>query len=397
MAARFFFLLLVLLLFFPAARAEQWEDILEEARGQTVYFNAWGGSGPVNEYIQWTSDQVKAQYGVTLIHVKVADVAEVVSRVLVEKTAGREEGGSVDLIWINGENFRTMKKNNLLFGPFSHLLPNYSLVDIENKKTTLFDFTEPVDHMESPWGMARLVFIYDSNRVNGHPRSMEELLKFAARHPGRFTYPGIPGFHGTTFIKQALLELVPEQSVLYRPVEEADFETCTRPLWDFLDKLHPLMWRKGTVFLESTSKMISLLNDGEIFISLSFNPNEAANAVASMELPESVRTYVHDDGTIGNTHFLAIAFNSSAWQGAMVTANFLLSPAAQARKADPKVWGDPTVLGMHHLLESEKELFDSIEMPAASLPAGEPAPVLQEPHVSWVKALEKAWLKRYHQ
>jgi ABC-type uncharacterized transport system YnjBCD substrate-binding protein len=32
-----------------------------------------------------------------------------------------------------------------------------------------------------------------------------------------------------------------------------------------------------------------------------------------------------------------------------VTANFLLSPEAQARKQDPKVWGDPTVLAMERL------------------------------------------------
>ena len=51
-------------------------------------------------------------------------------------------------------------------------------------------------------------------------------------------------------------------------------------------------------------------------------------------------------GTIGNTHFVAIPYNSSAKEGAQVVANFLLSPEAQARKLDPTVWGDPTVLGL---------------------------------------------------
>ena len=57
-----------------------------------------------------------------------------------------------------------------------------------------------------------------------------------------------------------------------------------------------------------------------------------------------MRSFVFDGGTLGNTHFVAIPFNANAAAGAMVLANFLMSPEAQARKQDPKVWGDPTVL-----------------------------------------------------
>ena len=389
--------LTMVLLLGGIAHAGEWEDIKKQARGQTVYFNAWGGSQPINDYIQWAANEVKNDYGVKVIHVKATDIAGVVSRIMVEKSAGKNEGGSVDLMWINGENFKNMKSNALLYGPFSQKLPHYALVDVENKQTTVFDFTVPVDNMESPWGMAQLVFMYDSQRLDHPPKNMTGLLEFAKKNPGRFTYPGIPGFHGTTFIKQAMLELCADPDALSRPVDEQAFDDLTRPLWDYLDALHPLMWRKGKAFPESASKMIPLLNDNEIFISLSFNPNEAANAIANSELPESVRTYVHESGTIGNSHFVAIPFNASAKAGAMVFANFLLSPNAQARKSDPKVWGDPTVLGMDKLSPAQKTLFDAIETPEATLPAKALAKVLPEPHVSWVTALEKAWLDRYHQ
>lgn len=379
------------------ALAGEWDQILERAQGQTVYFNAWGGSQPINNYIQWASDTVQERFGITVIHVKTTDIAGVVSRILVEKSASKNKGGSVDLMWINGENFKTMKENNLLYGPFSGILPNYTLVDTENKKTVLYDFTVPVDHMESPWGMAQLVFMYDTAQISKHPETMKELLAFAEKNPGRFTYPGIPGFHGTTFIKQAMLELVQNPEILYQPVDMKDFEKQTQPLWNFLDRLHPLMWRKGKVFPESASKMLGLLNDNEIFISLSFNPNEAANAIENKELPESVRTYIHNGGTIGNSHFVAIPFNSSAKEGAMVFADFLLSPLAQAKKSDPKVWGDPTVLDINKLSPSQKALFSAIETPPATLDSESLGKVLPEPHVSWVDALEKAWLKRYHQ
>ena len=203
---------------FSQAVAKDWSEIEKQANGQTVYFNAWGGSQTINEYIQWAARQVQKKHNVRVIHVKATDISDVVSRILVEKAADKKTNGSVDLMWINGENFKAMKENKLLYGPFSQKLPYYQLVDIENKKTLLYDFTTPVDNMESPWGMAQLVFSYDSKQVKKHPKNMLDLLAFAKENPGRFTYPSIPGFHGTTFIKQVLHELIHDPEVLNQPV-----------------------------------------------------------------------------------------------------------------------------------------------------------------------------------
>ena len=400
---RRFLTLLALLVFLlpvpnPAQSGEkQWQQILQSAQGQTVYFNGWGGSDVINDYIRWSADELQKRYGVTLKHVKVTDIGEVVSRILAEKSGGRDRGGSVDLMWINGENFHTMKKNGLLLDPYAQLLPNSSLVDTENKKSTLYDFTVPVDNMEVPWGMAQLVFLYDTKLVAKPPKDMAQLLEFARSKPGRVTYPAPPNFYGTTFIKQALIELVADRDVLYKPVSEADFNKVTKPLWVYLDQLHPYLWRKGKAFPASAPEMKRLLNDGEIFISLSFNPLEASNSIATGELPETIRTYVHESGTIGNTHFIAIPYNGSAREGAMVVANFLLSPEAQARKSDPAVWGDPTVLSLQKLSAPQQALFTSVDQGIATLSPDELGQVLLEPHASWVDALEKGWLKRYSQ
>ena len=389
---------LLLSIFFLSAdpaHSSEWDEIVKKARGQTVYFNGWGGSDPINDYVRWAGDQVKERYQVNVKHVKVSDIGEVVSRILAEKSGGRDRGGSVDLMWINGENFNTMKQNNLLQPPYSQLLPNLPLVDSENKKSTRFDFTVPVDNMEVPWGMAQLVFLYDQAHVKTHPENMKELLAFARENPGRVSYPLPPNFHGTTILKQALIELTADRDQLFRPVSESDFEKVTAPLWEYLDQLHPHMWRRGTSFPANGSEMKRLLNDGELFIALSFNPAEASNGIATGELPESIRTYVHDTGTIGNSHFVAIPFNASAREGALVFANFLLSPEAQARKADPAVWGDPTVLAMNKLNPEQRELFENIPHGIATLSPEELGTVLLEPHASWVAALEKGWLSRY--
>jgi len=374
--------------------ASDWTSITQKAKGQTVYFHAWGGDENINDYIQWAIKRVRNDYGVTVKHVK--NVApNAVNQILSEKTAGKDTNGAVDLMWINGENFANMKANGLLYGAFTQNLPNYAFVDTENKPTTLYDFTTPVDNLEAPWGMAQLVFMHDTEHAPTAPKSALELLKFSQNNPGRFTYPAPPAFHGTTFVKQILIELTEKNEALYAPVELADFDAITAPLWDYLDTLHPLMWQKGKTFTDGAPRLKQLLNDGEIYISLSFNPFSASNAIANGELPTSIRTYIHSSGTIGNTHFVTIPYNSGSSEGAMVFANFLMSAEAQARKADTKVWGDPTVLAMSKLAANDKKIFSELPVGEATLSNEELANVLLEPHASWVEAIEKAWLTRY--
>ena len=135
-----------------------------------------------------------------------------------------------------------------------------------------------------------------------------------------------------------------------------------------------------------------MLADGEALMALTFNPNEPANLVAAGELPETTIAWQHRDGTIGNTHFVAIPVNARAKAAAQVTANFLLSPEAQARKADLKVWGDPTVLDVSKLSAPDKALFPSQALPGS---VKDPAPTIPEPHGSWVPLIEAVWLERY--
>ncbi len=373
-----------------------WAAVLAEARGQTVYWNAWAGEARINDYMAWVGDEVKSRFGVDLIHVKVNDAAEVVSRVLAEKSAGKAEGGSVDLIWINGENFAAMKRQGLLLGEaWSTELPNYDAVDVEGKPTVVNDFTVPVDGLEAPWGMAQLVFYHDTVRTPAPPKTALDLLNWAKANPGRFTYPQPPDFTGSTFLKQVLYEMVINPNVLMQPVEEADFDAVTAPLFLYLDALHPVMWRQGRAFPQNASALRNLLADGEIEIAFSFHQSEASAAIAKGELPDTVRSFIFDAGTIGNTHFVAIPFNASAKAGAMVVADFLMSADAQIEKQKPDVWGDFTVLAMDKLKAEDRARFEAIDLGVATLAPADLVPVLPEPHPSWMTRLEAAWAARY--
>ncbi|KQY23865.1 hypothetical protein ASD32_27035 [Rhizobium sp. Root483D2] len=381
-----------------ATDAANWDQVLSDARGETVYFNAWGGSANINAYMQWAGDAVKARYGVSVVQVKLDDTAKAVTTVLAEKTAGRNRDGSVDLIWINGENFAAMKRQGLLFSPdWATKLPNWGLVDIDNQPTTRTDFTIATEGLESPWGAAKLVFFYDEARTQKKdlPDNTQDLLAFSQAHPGRFSYPQPPDFTGSSFLKQVLSERIDDPSKLQKPVDEATFDRDVAPLFAYLDQLHPLLWRKGKAFPQNYPDMKQKLADGELDIIFAFNPAEASAAISAGELPGSVRSFVFSKGTLGNTHFVAIPYNAKAKAGALVLANFLLSPEAQLRKQDPAIWGDPTVLAMRKLPEADRAAFAALDLGIATLPPDRLGPALPEPHPDWMTRIEAEWTKRY--
>ncbi|MEC4766242.1 ABC transporter substrate-binding protein [Halomonas sp. CUBES01] len=395
---RFTLMAPLLALALPAVAAPDpgnWQDVLAEAEGQTVYWNAWGGDSRTNRYIDWVAKQMQAQHNVTVEHVKLDDTSSAVSRVLAEKQAGNDDDGSIDLIWINGENFAAMRDRDLLFGPFAESLPNFALTNAAENPEVVTDFTLPTEGFESPWGKAQITFYYDADQVDTPPQDMQALLDWARANPGQFSYPKIPDFTGSTFLKQALIELTDQDEALYQPVEESDFEAVTAPLWAYLDALHPHLWRSGRTFPDSGPNLRTLMSDGELSLAFSFYPTDAAVAVREYELPESVRSYVLDGGTLGNVHFVAIPYNSPHKAGAMILADFLMSPEAQAQKQSLAMWGDRSVLDIESLDAEDQALFEQGDRHPSELPADALSNTLPEPHPSWMTALQDAWLERY--
>jgi putative thiamine transport system substrate-binding protein len=371
-----------------------WDAVLKEDNGQTVYWNAWGGSTTTNDFIAWVGDRVAEEYGVTLEHVKLTDTADAVARVLAEQQAGKNEGGAVDIIWINGANFASMKQQDLLFGPFADQLPNWQYVDVDGK-TVQTDFTVPTEGYESPWAMAQVVFMYDTADIDAPLTSMDAILDWSTAHPGRFTYPQPPDFLGATFLKQALLDLTDDAAALSQEATPETFAKVSAPLWDYLDALTPTLWREGKAYPQTGPQQLQLINDGEIDLAISFSPGEASTAIANFQLPDTVRTYVLDKGTLGNASYLAIPYNANAAAGAMVVANFILSPEAQAHGLDPLNLGYGTVLDMAKLSDEQRAAFDKIDLGIATLTPAQLGTALPEPHPSWMTMLTEEWTKRY--
>ncbi len=376
------------------AETETWDSILSKARGQTVDWFMWGGSPSVNAYVNgYVALQVKQLYGVTLRQVPVKDIAEVISKLLIEKQAGKNEHGEADLLWINGENFRTCKRNELLYGPFADMLPNQKLVNWE-RASVRNDFGEPVEGLESPYGSAQVVLAYDMARIPTPPASIGQLLDWIRKNPGKFTYPAPPDFTGSTFVRHVFYHVAGDVESWQGEFDEQKFEEAAAKTYQRLRDLAPFLWREGKTYPESPVRLAQLFADGEVEFAINYNPSDASKKIHDGLYPETVRTFVFEEGTIANTHFVAIPFNASDKEGAMVVANFLLSPEAQFKKADPSVWGDLPAIDPVRLDDIWRERFAKQPRGIATLSDE----VLQkhqlpEPPSEVLIRLEKGWDK----
>lgn len=383
----------------------RWQQVESSGKDQSVYFYAWGGDAQINAYIQWAAKQVKAKYNINLVHVKLSDTSEAVSRVLTEKSANNHTKGSVDLIWINGDNFATMSEHSLLLKQWANKLPNFSYTDPSNNPAVNFDFGIPTNGMEAPWGQASLTFYYDSLAIDGTanntlPTTLNQLLSWSAQNPGRFSYPKPPDFLGMSFLKYALVVLHQQsddtlKAQLNQPATVQNTAQVLNPLWDFLNQLHPTLWRDGRHFMQSGAQMRRLVGDTELSIAFTFSAPEVPAAVKRYDLPKSIRSYAMQDGSLSNTHFVAIPYNASHAQSAQLVANFLLSPKAQAHKQKPSVWGDKSVLIQSTLSQEQQALFKTVKPHPSALPLNSIKRTLSEPHPSWVNAIMQGWQARF--
>nr|WP_283107829.1 ABC transporter substrate-binding protein [Shewanella basaltis] len=379
-----------------------WEEIESRGSNQDVYFHAWGGDPQINRYIQWVAEQVKQQYQINLHHVKLTDTGEAVSRVLAEKSANNDNNGKVDLVWINGENFAAMAKHQLLTPNWVAQLPNFALTDPDNNPAMSRDFGVPTQGMEAPWGKAALTFYYDSRATLSAPQTLQQLSAWAKQHPGRFTYPKPPDFLATSFLKYALIVLNDSQPeaikhLLYQPATTQSQALLLPVLWQYLDELHPYLWRKGQHFMASGMELRRLIGDGELALAFTFSAAEIPAAVARFELPNSSRSYRMLDGSLSNIHFVAIPYNAAHRDSAKLVTNFLLSPQAQAHKQQANVWGDASVLAISKLTGEQQAWFapPKLSHPSATIANQAISPALSEPDPSWSKVISALWLERY--
>ena len=334
-----------------------YDEIVEKAKGTSVNLYGWGGDDKRN---QWLDDYIipkmKEDYDIDVNRVGM-DIDEILNLMVAEKDS---EDGDVDVVWINGENFENAKKNGLLFGPITQVLPNFNdYVDGEDEGIK-YDFGEPVENMEAPYGGAQFVFMYDSSKIDNPPKNAEELLELAKANPGKITYASLPDFTGSAFIRNIISDIQGYEDFMDKDLTKEELRKMLKPTIDYLNELKPYLWNEGQSYPADNPTLTNMFADGELIMAMSYNPNAASTGVVDGQFNENVRTAVFDKGTIANTHFLAISKGSSNKDAATVLINLILSPEAQISKADPEVLGDLPIIDYNKLTDDQKKMYDEI-------------------------------------
>ena len=339
-----------------------WDAVLAAAEGTTLDLHMWGGSTEISAFVDDTYGARLAELGITLNRVPLSDTADAVNAVLGELEAGVDADGSVDLIWINGENFATMRQADALLTGWAEDLPNAQLVDWDDPAVA-FDAGLPVDGDESPWGSAQFQFVHDTDRtdVDDLPRSYDELADWIVDNPGRFTYPAPPAFHGTRFLKQWFYELSGGHERWLDGFDEEAYEEASAELWELLDELRPHLWREGETYPDDIAELDRLFANDEVDLTFTQLPAGIGANIEAGTLPATAEPFVFDTGTIGDHHYLAIPVNAADAPAAMVFADLVLEPELQATKLDPaNGWGDGIAISPDRLDDDEIASLEAV-------------------------------------
>lgn len=370
-----------------------WEEVVKTARGGTVNWFLWGGSDNINRYVtEFIGGILKSEYDITLNRVGLTDTAEAVNIVLGEKESGVTDKGSVDMIWINGENFRTMKQGGLAYCGYTDTLPNNKLVNWDNPAVAN-DFGVPVDGCEVPWSKAQFAFAYDTARTENPPRSIPELLEWIKANPGQFTYSAPPDFNGSVFVRHVFYHAAGGVNNLLGDFDQAKFDDVAAKTWKILNDIEPHLWREGKTYPTSINALQQLFANSEVDLYFNYEPAGVGVNIENGTFPPTVKGYGLTDGTIGNTNYTIIPFNSPNKAAALVLQNVLLSGAAQYEKALPDVWGTKPAIEVSRTSADIQAKFGTLKQHPAVVPAAELAKnSLPELQAAWITAIEKGWL-----
>jgi putative spermidine/putrescine transport system substrate-binding protein len=375
-----------------ALKAMTWDEVTAEAKGGTVNLFMWGGSDTINAYVSgYVADRLTADYDITLNRVPITDAADIVNQVLTEKEAGVTDAGAVDLIWINGENFRSMKQGDLAFCGYTSLLPNDALIDWSNPAIAN-DFGVPVDGCEVPWNTVQFAFAHDSAKTPEPPRDMAALITWIKANPGQFSYPAPPDFTGSAFLRHVFIHAAGGPESLLGPFDQAKFDATAAKTWAILNEIEPFLWREGTTYPTTVTQLNELFANGEVAFTFNYDPAQFGLAVQAGTYPETTRSFGLTDGTIGNTNYTLIPFNSPNKAAAMVAQNLLLSDEAQLEKAKTEIWGAAPAIDIARISPEAQAGFAAIKTHPSVVPATELAKAaLPELQADWLTAIEKGW------
>lgn len=378
----------------PGYEGYSWEDVLGAASGGTVNWYTYSDNngtslGPYNKWIDtWLIPNLAENFAINLVRHPISNTGDAVDKIINEINAGYGmNNGTVDLIWINGENFYKLKSGGYAYGPWATKVPNAVNYDFQSDAIK-YDFGATTNGYEMPYNGAQVVFIYDSAKVNASDISdMDSLLAWVKANPNQFTY-ATPRFMddtgsdfdndytGSVFIRHVFYNTVPDYTkFMGTSVNEALYDQYAPTFYKTLRDLQPYLYNASSLSAErkgyptSQGEVDDLFSTGKITVTLSYDIGHAAYMIEAGEWPSTTRSIVLTSGTIANTNFVLIPANAKNKLPAVVAGNYIASAQAMFSRAQPEVIGalqvyDPTCTNF--VSGGWNDAFAYIDQPAAT-------------------------------
>jgi putative spermidine/putrescine transport system substrate-binding protein len=197
--------------------------------------------------------------------------------------------------------------------------------------------------------------IYDSAKLQQPPRTLAEFAAYWQAHPGVFTLAD--DFSGYTLLKSWMIELAGGAKELDGKFSEEKYNKYATQLWEFINKNKKNFWKNGETFPAGNTQVAQMFASGELHFGMSFSTADIDLKIRDGVYPATTRAFLPAAGSIQNASYVGIPYNAGQIATALVVINFLISPEAQAKKANLEYTGSRTVLNMDKLSEEEKKLF----------------------------------------
>ncbi len=370
---------------------QSWEQITEKAKGTTVTWMKYAGDKKSNKYIDDVLvPRMKEKFGITLKIIP-GQGPSIVSSIMSEKEASVDKG-QTDMIWINGETFFQIQQFQGLFGPIDYKLPNSEFINYEDP-IIKYDFQQEIKGYEAPWGKASFIALTDAAKVKTPPVSMQDFETYWKANPGKFTLS--LDFTGYTLLKTWLIELAGSSDNLNGDFDQNKYDKYSGQLWDFINRNKKYFWKKGETFPESAVTIAQLYATGEVNFGFSFGFTAVDKGIKEGLFPKTTIGYVLKPGSIHNTSYLAVPFNATNKEGALVVINYLISPEAQIEKSDINNNGGTPVFDVSKLTPEMKAKYEALEKPKYGMTEQEVlAKAIVEPHSMYMIKVAEDFRKK---
>ncbi len=358
-----------------------WDEILEEAKGQTLTLNVYNADTQVAKY--WDKIiEMGRDYDIDVVIV--SETADTDARMISDYEDGAV--AAYDMTWgYYGYTFKAYYDAGCLWGDngeqWVKYLPNAQYIDWDGNMYQ-YDCGLPTNYMESPLMGLTPMLAYsddkydaslawdetaegeDGTKKAGLFHDLTELYQWVQKYPGCFTYldlTGAGGFHGKCFVKSILYELTDDGNggwkCVYDPEDDADtryekieanaqswyewmntdeatqenFMEKASYAWAYLNDLEPYLLQSddGPYYGSDAYAMADYVNSGVLAASFTTCFSISPKLESDPSYMKGGQAYMMQTSVFASD-FMVITKNSGSKAAAMVLANLMLDPTVQA-------------------------------------------------------------------